>query len=429
MITNINNNYIKTIYNFDFNKTTRSLFKKQIMKLTSCVFAISLLISLSMSSQISNYKDSTFNSLDKAYASPNQVYKLRLINQHLNVDTLDLSIFINLQKLTLASDSLLSLPKGLEKLTKLIVLDISANNFTLLPEQLSLISNLEELYLNNEKHLDLAQSFRVINKITHLKRLHLDSIPNFKLPKHLKLNNNIEYLSMRYNGLTTIPDQVKKFVNLKTLDLEGNNIKSIKRNFLKNKEIESLVLSISPQFEFKKSFLILSKEPRLNSLTISNSKLDVFNQDFSILNNLTSLSLRNDHLTTFPTSILGLKKLKNLDLGGNDFKSLPSNFLALNKLETLDLTGDDFLNFNQTADLIRYLPSLRLVHVHNYDYTFNTESYLIFKNNTRYVELFPGNKKSSVVHMFKELKHASKPALNIPLNNFNAEGFGIRLGF
>lgn len=370
----------------------------------------------------------TFTSLNEALLNPPQVYTLTLVHQQLNTDTLDLSVFVNLQQLNLSNDSLFRLPKGLENLQKLTVLDISANNFTLLPEQLALIPNLQELYLNNEKYLDLEQSFNVINKITHLKRLHLDSIPNFKLPKQLAVNDSIEYLSMRYDGLHYIPAQLRRFRHLKSLDLEGNAIESVSSSILKNGELESLILSISPGFNFRKSFTVLAKEPRLKSFTISNSTVE-FSEDFFILNNITSLSLRNNHLKTFPTSILTLKNLKNLDLSGNDFKSLPSTILALNSLETLDLTGDRYLNFNQTADLVRYLPSLRLIHIHDYDFTFSPQSYLEFKNSGNYIELFPNGKRSSEVHIFKSLKRASQPALNTPFNNFNAEGFGIRLGF
>jgi hypothetical protein len=59
----------------------------------------------------------------------------------------------------------------------------------------------------------------------------------------------------------------------------------------------------------------------------------------------------------------------------------------------------------------------------------NTESYLKLKNSTNYIELFPTTKKNSTVHIFKELRPASQPVLNSQFNNFNAEGFGIRLGF
>jgi leucine-rich repeat protein SHOC2 len=401
------------------------------MKIPHTLLVFSIFITINIKSQIVNYnyKDSTFTNFNSAIANPKNVYKLQLSNQRLNTDSLDLSVFTNLQILTLTSDSLYNLPIGLEKLEFLKVLDISANNFTLLPEKIAQIPNLEELYLNQEKHLDLDQSFKVINKITHLKRLHLDSIPNFKLPKNLTINNNIEYLSLRYDGLENIPNQLKKFKHLKTLDLEGNSIQSIDRNILRNKEIESLIISVSPEFKFKKSFLVLAKEPNLNSLTISNSNFDFFNQDFSILSNLNSLSLHNDHLKTFPPSILKLKKLKDLDISGNDFNTLPTTILSLNKLERINLTGDNFLNYSQTAELIRQLPSLQTVLVQDYNFILNTESYLKLKDNSNYIELFPTGKKNSPVHIFKSLKPASQPLLNPTFNNFNAEGFGIRLGF
>jgi Leucine-rich repeat (LRR) protein len=375
------------------------------------------------------FEDSTFVNLKNAYEIPEKIYKLKLTHQHLNINNINLSAFINLQQLTLSYDSLLNLPEGLQNLKNLKVLDISGNNFKLLPEQLALIPNLEELYLNNEKHLDLNQSFEIINKITHLKRLHLDSIPNFKLPKHLKLNSNIEYLSMRYNNLSLIPPQLRKFKLLKVLDLEGNKLKSINRSFLKNKDIESLVISVDPNFNFKKSFLILSKESNLSSLSLLNSSLSNFPEDLSYLSNISSLSLHNDNLNIFPTGILSMKNLKNLDLSGNNFTNLPSTFLALNKLEKLNLSNDNYLNYSETADLVKYLPSIKLIEVNNYDYIFQPEIYKDFKQSNNYIELFPKKTQNSNIHLFKFLKPANTTSTTIPFNNFNAEGFGIRLGW
>jgi len=389
-----------------------------------------LLIATSNDAQVKlTFKDgNTVNGLRDGYLNPDRVSQLQLSHQHINIDTFDLSVFKNLEKLTLSYDSLSALPKGLEKLNKLAVLDLSANNFKVLPEELTIIPNLEELYLNNERFLDIDQAFKVINQMSHLKRLHLDSITGLNFPKHLRVNDRIEYISMRYDGLTSIPVGLKKFTHLKTLDLEGNAIKKVNRNFLKNKEIESLTLSLAPQFDFKRSFAVLAKERRLNSLTIVNSTFEQDKSDFSVLENITSLSLHNDHLKVFPSSILKMGNLKYLDLSGNDFKTLPSTFLSLSKLQILDLSDDNFLNFDQTADVIRYLPSLQLVHVHDYDFTFNPQSYLALKQNGNTIEMFPGTIKNKNVHIFKTLKPAS-PLMNVPFNNFNAEGFGIRLGF
>jgi len=401
------------------------------MKASQICVAIAFISNVALYSQTPDARrdDSTYYDLQQAYLTPEKVYRLVLTHQKINIESADLSVFTNLTFLALAHDSLFNLPKGLEKLKNLKILDISANNFTLLPAELSLIPNLEELYLNNEQHLNLKQGFEVINKITHLKKLHLDSIPNFKFPKHFKLNNSIEYLSLRYNNLERIPDNLNKITHLKTLDLDGNAITTIGRGFLKNKEIESLIITISPQFKFKKSFLILSKETKLNSLTISNSQFETIPGDIALLTNVTSLSLRNDHLTVFPESILRMKNLKSLDLSGNDFKSIPSTLLFLNKLETINLSNDNYLNFNNAADVIRYLPSLRVIEVDSYDFTFEASSYRQFRQSKHYIELFPATKQNKEVHLFKRLEPLRKPVLNTPFNNFNAEGFGIRLGW
>ena len=115
------------------------------MKVRIHLFAISFFVISYLGAQTNSYKlkDSIFTNLTDALTNPQQVYKLRLINQHINTSTVNLSLFTNLQELTLSYDNLLNLPEGLEKLEKLTVLDISANNFTLLHEQLDLIPNLE----------------------------------------------------------------------------------------------------------------------------------------------------------------------------------------------------------------------------------------------------------------------------------------------
>jgi Leucine-rich repeat (LRR) protein len=354
-----------------------------------------------LSQNNTNYKDSIFYSLKDAFKTPLNVYALKLSNQHIYTDTLNLSVFTNLVDLDLSYDSLVQLPSGLDKLTKLKVLDISGNNFTLLSEQITLIPNLQELYLNNEKYLDFKQSFKVINKITHLKRLHLDSNLNIILPKNIALNDSIEYISMRYDGLEQIPKELSKFTHLKVLDLDGNIIKSIDKSFLKNKEIESLRLSISPQFKFKKSFSILSKEKQLKNFSISNSNLSEIPEEISLLKNITSLSLQNNHLTYFPAGVLNIENLKYLDISGNDFKSLPATLSSLSKLETLNLSGERYLNFDQSASIIRNLPSLHLVQVDNYDYTFDSENYSKFLNNSNYIEMLPAKKQSEGIHLFK----------------------------
>lgn len=387
-IKNINKNYKKSNCSFE-------LSNHKLMKAIILALFIGVIYSSSLNAQQDNgqYKDFVFYSLKDALDNPKNVYILNLNHQKIKPEHTDLSPFVNLNHLILSYDSLYSLPSGLDKLSNLKILDISGNNFTLLPSQLLLIPNLEELYLNNVRHLNLEQTFSVINKITHLKRLHLDSIPNLKLPKIIQENTSIEYISMRYDNLNTIPKQINSFKRLKELDLEGNSIAVINRYLLNNKELESLSLSISPNFKFKKSFSILSKESSLQKLEIANSSFETLPDDISLLDNITTLSLRNDHLKTFPYSVLKMKNLRNLDISGNDFTALPANFINLKKIETLNLTNENLLNFDQTADILNQLPSLHLLKIGDYDYTFDDGSYLDFTKDKNYVELFSKNKK------------------------------------
>jgi len=97
-----------------------------------------------------------------------------------------------------------------------------------------------------------------------------------------------------------------------------------------------------------------------------------------------------------------MKNLKNLDLSGNDFESLPSTLLALNKLKTINLSNDNYLNFNQAADVIKYLPSLSTIHVFDYDFTFDVATYSEFRNSKNYIELFPAAKQNKNIH-FKRI--------------------------
>ncbi len=392
---------------------------------------INLFLSFSLTAQFQKIpnENGAYYDLGIAKSSPKSVILLNLSHKSIALDSVDIAVFSNLQTLILSHDNLIELPKGIEKLEKLKTLDIGANSFKTLPEIISKIPNLEELYLNNEKYLDLNQAFAIINKITHLKRLHLDSLPSSTFPKDIGLNKSIEYLSLRYSGMSKIPSGISKIVHLKNLDLEGNSISSIDKEFLKNKEIEYINLSISPEFNFKKAFLLLSKEPNLNALTISNSHLDSIPAEISLLKNITSLSLRNDHLSTFPKGILKLKNLKNLDLSGNDFAALPPSFIVLESLETLDLSQDNYLDFNQTAELVKKLPRLKLIQVGQYDYTFDNRTYSDFKQNINFMEVLPQEHQNNIIHLFKGINNRAFPPHNAPINNFNPEGFGVKIGW
>lgn len=370
-----------------------------------------------------------FTNIQQATNQAGLVYKLHLDHQTDDISNIDFSIFTNLQELTLRYDRLSTLPKGLTKLSRLKMLDISANSFTVLPAELSQLCYLEELYLNKENKLDVEKSFSVINQLPSLKRLHMDSMVNIKLPKTLPLNTSLEYLSFRYSNLNKIPSALTSFKNLKVLDLEGNKITSLSRKLKRIESLEELSLGLSSNLNLKKAFKVISQTPHLSLLHFDNTQITQWPADLSQVKNIKSISLKNDHLLTFPSGISSLPNLKVLDVSGNDFKYLPQELFKLNKLEELYLTNDFNLDTKQSVSILNQLPQLKILHLENYgirnlpqDFTILKKLEKVYLNNDFY--LMPQQNK-----LFKGLNSVDVKNGYIPFNNYDAEGFGIRFGW
>jgi Leucine-rich repeat (LRR) protein len=63
--------------------------------------------------------------------------------------------------------------------------------------RLSKLKTLENLYLNDEKNLDLPQSLDVLAKLPNLKSLYLDNDRINYMPTEMLKLQNLEYLSLR----------------------------------------------------------------------------------------------------------------------------------------------------------------------------------------------------------------------------------------
>lgn len=101
----------------------------------------------------SQEKQVEFKNLKEALKSPEKVFRLNLSNQPVNLPDSIWSTFINLEYLSLKDDHLIEFPKGITRLKKLKTLDLSGNDFKEIPVQFLELSNLEELYLNDQKIL------------------------------------------------------------------------------------------------------------------------------------------------------------------------------------------------------------------------------------------------------------------------------------
>ena len=165
-----------------------------------------------------------FTELEEAFKAPEQVYRLNLSNKSLKEFPIGLSKFKNLQYLSLRNDHLKSIPVEIASLQKLKVLDLGGNDFDVLPIEFAKLKNLEELYLDDDKKLNLLKDFEILGKLPKLKTLHLENDGIKKIPFNINKLTHLENLYLGNNLLHFVPKQVVGLKSLKYLDLNHNLI-------------------------------------------------------------------------------------------------------------------------------------------------------------------------------------------------------------
>ncbi len=152
------------------------------------------------------------------------------------------------------------------------------------------------------------------------------------------LSNPELVTSLRLNkqGLTEIPIEISKFVNLIELDLSDNEITDFTSKLNSLTKLQTLNISGNKLTTVPTDICNLKN---LKTLNLSRNKIS--SGSFTCLNSLERLYLNNNELTTLPLGITDIKTLKALFLHSNNLTTLDENLTNLNKLEVL------FVQFNK----------------------------------------------------------------------------------
>ena len=150
-----------------------------------------------------------YSNLEEALKNPEKVYRLNLSNQNIELPKESWSKFINLEYLSFKNDHLKEIPNEIALLKNLKVLDLSGNDFKILPLSFSELSNLEELFLNDEKNMKLYDNIEIISLLPHLRVLHLENDNLSNLPKNIFKLTNLESLFLNHNNFKQIPKDIK----------------------------------------------------------------------------------------------------------------------------------------------------------------------------------------------------------------------------
>jgi Leucine-rich repeat (LRR) protein len=125
----------------------------------------------------------------------------------------------------------------------------------------------------------------------------------------LDLGNVLQFYSK--DSKNKLFNQLKEYLNLKTLLLDYNFLSNISNN------IWSL--------------------DKLEKLSLANNKLISISEDIGILTNLKQLYLQNNLLERLPYTICNLKKLQSLELANNRIIYLPENLNKLTQLKNVSI--------------------------------------------------------------------------------------------
>jgi Leucine-rich repeat (LRR) protein len=170
----------------------------------------------------SGQMNKVFSNLEEALQKPDEVFRLNLSNQKLVISDSVWSKFSNLKYLSLRNDHLKQIPSGIGDLKSLQVLDLSGNDFKVLPSTFIGLVNLQELYLNDEKNFKLEKNIPVLSALPNLKSLHLENDGLKVLPSNILQLSHLETLYLNNNRFKEVPKQVKGIRSLQFLDIHEN---------------------------------------------------------------------------------------------------------------------------------------------------------------------------------------------------------------
>ncbi len=125
--------------------------------------------------------------------------------------------------------------------------------------------------------------------------------------------DSVLHISLAKEKIDSLPEILKRFQGIQTLDLSKNNLKQLP-NWIKNfEDLHQINLDKNKFEEFPSKLLQLNK---LDSLQLSRNKLTELPDEINALKNLRYLDLWDNQITYFPETLNELKDLKTLDIRG-----------------------------------------------------------------------------------------------------------------
>ena len=323
-------------------------------------------------------------------------------SQNLNLLVLDLShndyteipeeVQFNKQLLVLnlSHNNIDTLPTSLfMNLNDLIHLDLSHNKLETIPPQLRRLTQLQTLILNHNP-LVLNQ-IRQLTSLINLRTLHLRATQ--RNPKNLLTSletlENLVDIDLGDNDLSKVPSLLYSLPNLKRINLSDNKITSLPADIGDFwKSLETLNLARN---ELRALPASLCKMSKLRHLYLSQNLLDFDGIPPGIgkLCNLEVFDASYNNLEVIPEGVVRCGRLKKLILSSNRLITLPDAIHLLCDIEKLDLADNPDLIMPPKPPEYQYISKGSGIEFYNIDFSLSTQLRLVGANPPQNISLNP----------------------------------------
>ncbi len=211
-------------------------------------------------------------------------------------------------------------------------LDLSGLNLTQLPNELSELKQLEELYIDNNRLSALPTH---LGNLSHLKVIRACNNQISNITKAVRKLNKLETLDLRNNKINSLPRELGQISHLKRLHLCDNNLTALPKAI---RYLDSLT-----ELHIRKNKLgqlpeHIDQLKRLQQLHLNDNKLGKLPTSIGNLSELEILNVDNNHLHSLQSSVGRLHKLERLMIANNQIHNLPKDIGNLSNLKKLDVS-------------------------------------------------------------------------------------------
>jgi Leucine-rich repeat (LRR) protein len=274
-----------------------------------------VVITLTAATTYAQQQTHNFFSIEKALKSPEHVFYLDLSNQQLT-----------------------TLPSEMSTLKNLISLNLSGNNIEHLPSEMTSLGQLTSIDLSGNKRLDVDRTIT-----------------------HLGLHASIENLTLSNCNMVYLPSSVGMLTKVSTLDLSGNQLVHLPNELTQLRALESMNLSDNVLHSLG---WYASRWLNLKKLNLSgNPELD-YGKAFEALGMIELETLTLGELPRVPKSIKKLN-IKTLNLENVSSNKLQPSIAEIASLQEVRLSNCKNLTTNQVLDVLREVEQLQLLSLDN----------------------------------------------------------------